>query len=644
MTPAQPAEEITFTLNGQPFTARIEDGTVADGGAARAGGPDLAQERLRAPGFVRLLHRARRRPGAVVMRRACPAGRRQARRHPGGLRCPGAAHLRPRLRGDGRPPVRLLHPRHRGRGQAPDRRDIRDPTRGADCRGAEQPRLPLHGLRQDRRCHRDGGPGASRRAAARGRLQRPRSARSLPRQDAERFVLGDRPFVDDMRVDGMLRGAFLFSAHPRARVLRIDTAEAASQPGVVRVVTAADVPGERYQGLIYQDWPLFVAEGETTHCIGDILAAVAADTEAARPPGARAHPGGVRDAARRVLARSGAGARRAARASRIATTCCPARSIARGDVDAALAASAFVETRTFTTQLIEHAFLEPEACLAVPGTRGWGWGLVEARRTPQSPAPAPDPRSVLPGPGRLRRPPADRLVPRHRRSRRAGDARLERRRVRRQGGPEHPGPDCADGAAHRAARQGHADARGEHPPASQTPPDDAAPTRWGATGTAISPPFARASSATRARSRRSGPRCSNGRPGTLPARTGCPPSTSSRWPSTRTTCPAAPCGGSGPTRRPSPSRACSTSWRSAPGSTRWEIRWRNAVDAGDTFCTGQVLEHAVGLKQTLLAVKDAFYAFAPGGHRLRRQERRHRQRHAGGRPGHRRGHAVTAGW
>ncbi len=73
---------------------------------------------------------------------------------------------------------------------------------------------------------------------------------SLPRQDAERFVLGERPFVDDLRVDGMLRGAFLFSAHPRARILRIDTTDAARQPGVVRVVTAADVPGERYQGLI----------------------------------------------------------------------------------------------------------------------------------------------------------------------------------------------------------------------------------------------------------------------------------------------------------------------------------------------------------------------------------------------------------
>jgi xanthine dehydrogenase molybdenum-binding subunit len=35
----------------------------------------------------------------------------------------------------------------------------------------------------------------------------------------------------------------------------------------------------------------------------------------------------------------------------------------------------------------------------------------------------------------------------------------------------------------------------------------------------------------------------------------------------------------------------------------WEIRWRNALDVGSTFTTGQVLEKSVGLKKTLLAVR-----------------------------------------
>jgi xanthine dehydrogenase molybdenum-binding subunit len=49
------------------------------------------------------------------------------------------------------------------------------------------------------------------------------------------------------------------------------------------------------------------------------------------------------------------------------------------------------------------------------------------------------------------------------------------------------------------------------------------------------------------------------------------------------------------------------------GLDGWEMRWRNALDVGDTFCTGQVLEKSVGLKQTLLAVKDRYYAARAGG-------------------------------
>lgn len=44
------------------------------------------------------------------------------------------------------------------------------------------------------------------------------------------------------------------------------------------------------------------------------------------------------------------------------------------------------------------------------------------------------------------------------------------------------------------------------------------------------------------------------------------------------------------------------------GIDGWEMRWRNVVDVGDTFCTGQVFERAVGIKKTLLAVKDIYYS------------------------------------
>src|SRR5512134_1275176 len=99
----------------------------------------------------------------------------------------------------------------------------------------------------------------------------------LARYGALGQALGERPYVADMQRPGLLHGALVLSPHARARVLSIDTSKAAALPGVRAVVTAADVPGERWYGLLHDDWPGFVAEGEEVRCVGDVLAAVAAD-------------------------------------------------------------------------------------------------------------------------------------------------------------------------------------------------------------------------------------------------------------------------------------------------------------------------------------------------------------------------------
>jgi xanthine dehydrogenase molybdenum-binding subunit len=198
------------------------------------------------------------------------------------------------------------------------------------------------------------------------------------------LVTGDRPFVGDMTVDGMLHGAVRFSDHPRAVIRGIDTRRAAQMPGVVAVLTWRDVPGERVQGLITPDWPVLVAEGETTRYVGDGLAAVAATTRAT----ARAAAEQI-DVEYDVLepvvdpeaALSAAAPRLHEGGNVLSRTV-----IRRGDVDAALASSAHVLTETFTTQRIEHAFLEPEAALAVPDGPGrlrvfsQGQGAWEDRR------------------------------------------------------------------------------------------------------------------------------------------------------------------------------------------------------------------------------------------------------------------------
>ncbi|MGH8989134.1 MAG: 2Fe-2S iron-sulfur cluster-binding protein, partial [Acidimicrobiales bacterium] len=100
----------------------------------------------------------------------------------------------------------------------------------------------------------------------------------LPKYEAASLALGDRGYVDDLRVPGMLHAALRFTDHARAEILRIDTGAAATAPGVVAVFTAADVPGELRVGIINRDWPVLIPVGGRTSYAGDVLAVVVAES------------------------------------------------------------------------------------------------------------------------------------------------------------------------------------------------------------------------------------------------------------------------------------------------------------------------------------------------------------------------------
>src|SRR5262249_11653893 len=102
----------------------------------------------------------------------------------------------------------------------------------------------------------------------------------MPKYDGKKLALGEFDYIDDLTLDGMLHGAVLLSQHPRAKVRGFNFEKARALDGVVGILTAADVPGRRSQGLIYNDWPIFVAVGEETRFMGDVLCAVAAKTRA----------------------------------------------------------------------------------------------------------------------------------------------------------------------------------------------------------------------------------------------------------------------------------------------------------------------------------------------------------------------------
>jgi len=192
---------------------------------------------------------------------------------------------------------------------------------------------------------------------------------SVPKYEARALALGDRGYVDDLRVPGMLHAALRFTDHARVDVVRIDTAAAASAPGVVAVFTAADVPGDLRVGIINRDWPVMIPEGGRTSYAGDVLAVVVADSRLE----ARAAATLVEVDYRPLEPLTDPLA--ALSSDEVAvwgtdTNVLSRSSYARGSVDEALAASAHAVHETFETQRVEHAYLEPESTLAVPRDDG----------------------------------------------------------------------------------------------------------------------------------------------------------------------------------------------------------------------------------------------------------------------------------
>lgn len=86
---------------------------------------------------------------------------------------------------------------------------------------------------------------------------------------------GTFPYAADLWAEGLLWAAVHRSSYPRARIVSIDTEQAAAMPGVHAVVTHEDVPGDSSHGRKVADQPAF-ARDEVRY-FGEPIAAVAAD-------------------------------------------------------------------------------------------------------------------------------------------------------------------------------------------------------------------------------------------------------------------------------------------------------------------------------------------------------------------------------
>ena len=194
--------------------------------------------------------------------------------------------------------------------------------------------------------------------------------RRVRRIDVAEKVQGYGQYPDDVYVEGMCYGSAVRSQYPRARVLSIDKSEAEALPGVVCVLTAEDVPGKLNVGHIKKDQPTMIPVGQVTQYLGDAVALVCArDRETLEQakklvkveyevlPAVFSPEEAMAEDAPLVFEHD---------ASNVQAE----KHIARGNADEAIQNARYVLHEKFETPWTEHAFLEPECCVALPLDNG----------------------------------------------------------------------------------------------------------------------------------------------------------------------------------------------------------------------------------------------------------------------------------
>jgi len=188
------------------------------------------------------------------------------------------------------------------------------------------------------------------------------------RPDALEKVTGKAKFTDDLIFESMLYAAVKRAGVPHAILRGLDVARACSLPGVVAVMTAEDIPGEHYHGLVYFDWPVMVGIGERVRYVGDAIAIVAAETlEIAsqavgliqadfEPQPVVSGPVQARQPDSPILHPSG--------------NLLKHIKVRKGDVEEGFKEAEVVLEHTFHTAITDHAFMEPECSIARPIDNG----------------------------------------------------------------------------------------------------------------------------------------------------------------------------------------------------------------------------------------------------------------------------------
>ncbi|HLF57480.1 MAG TPA: xanthine dehydrogenase family protein molybdopterin-binding subunit, partial [Thermoanaerobaculia bacterium] len=208
----------------------------------------------------------------------------------------------------------------------------------------------------------------SRLATGRGRRRTGAVGTNVLRSEGREKLVGTARYVADLVVPGALSGVTVRSPHPHARLVEIRRDPRFDWRGAV-VVTAADLPrlgAENVVALIVDDQPI-LADGVVRHAEEPVALVAAATREEAERAASRLEV--VYEPLAPLLDYE------------LSTTDFDRFSIEQGDAARALRRAAHVVEATYRFGAQEHAYLEPNGVVAIPGEGG----AVELRGSMQCP-------------------------------------------------------------------------------------------------------------------------------------------------------------------------------------------------------------------------------------------------------------------
>jgi CO/xanthine dehydrogenase Mo-binding subunit len=184
----------------------------------------------------------------------------------------------------------------------------------------------------------------------------------FPREDGNDMASGDAQFVEDIDPGRLLYGAVVRAGRPHARILSVDTSKAARAKGVACILSAEDIPNNRY-GPSFPDQRLLC--DDKVRYEGDPVVALCAESWEEAEEAARLVRVDYEDlptvlTAEEALLEGSPLVHETHPTGNLVTE----GKVIRGDVEAGFAEADLIVEACYNSQAQEHASIEPHLCMA----------------------------------------------------------------------------------------------------------------------------------------------------------------------------------------------------------------------------------------------------------------------------------------